>query len=127
MRGANSGAGAATNPSVATATMSQARKEGKAFTPTTCTRDAVLAELATSPLLAKGDPSKPHFIEIELLDQKGHPIPHERFRVVAPNKKPFEGFLDDKGFARIDGIDPGTCDISFPDLDAGTWKPGAKG
>ena len=33
-----------------------------------------------------------------------------------------EGTLDDKGFARVDGIDPGNCQITFPNLDQDTWQ-----
>ena len=57
------------------------------------------------------------------MDQKGYPVPHERYRVVPPGSPPREGFLDDHGFARVGGIDPGTCGVSFPDLDAASWKP----
>lgn len=109
--------------SPAAATMSSARAQGAAFTQTNCARDAVLAALADSPVLAVGDPNKPHFIEIELFDQNNKPVARERFRIVAPDRKPFEGFLDQNGFARIDGIDSGTCVVSFPALDAASWKP----
>ena len=34
-----------------------------------------------------------------------------------------EGTLDDKGFARVDGIDPGSCKVTFPKLDKTVWKP----
>jgi hypothetical protein len=30
--------------------------------------------------------------------------------------------LDSEGRARVDGIDPGTCKVSFPDRDAKDWK-----
>ena len=32
------------------------------------------------------------------------------------------GTLDDKGFARVDGIDPGTCKITLIDIKGGTVK-----
>jgi hypothetical protein len=31
------------------------------------------------------------------------------------------GRLNDKGFARVDGLDPGSCDVKFPDLDKESW------
>jgi uncharacterized Zn-binding protein involved in type VI secretion len=104
-------------------TMSKARAEGAAFTQTNCGSAGVMEQVKDSPLLQTGDPLKKSWVEIELVDQKGKPVPHERYRVVPPGGKPTEGFLDDKGFARIGGIDPGTCVISFPDLDAASWKP----
>ena len=33
-----------------------------------------------------------------------------------------EGALDGKGQARIEGIDPGTCKVLFPNRDAKDWK-----
>jgi hypothetical protein len=32
------------------------------------------------------------------------------------------GTLDGKDFARIDGIEPGTCKITFPELDKYAWE-----
>jgi uncharacterized Zn-binding protein involved in type VI secretion len=104
-------------------TMAAARAQGAAFTKTNCASDAAMAGVKDSPLTVAGNPDKKSWVEIELVDQQGKPVAHERYRVVPPDHKPMEGFLDEKGFARIDGIDPGTCTISFPDLDAATWKP----
>ena len=67
---------------------------------------------------------KKHWIEIELIDDKGKPVPGERYRITLPDGTTLaEGTLDAKGRARVDGIDPGTCKVTFPDLDAPTWKP----
>ena len=66
---------------------------------------------------------KKSWIEIELLDEDRKPVPGKKYRVVLPdNKKVAEGTLDEKGFARIEGIDPGTCEVSFPKLDKDAWK-----
>ncbi|MEW5979686.1 MAG: type VI secretion system tip protein TssI/VgrG [Acidobacteriota bacterium] len=67
---------------------------------------------------------KKSWIEIELVDDQGKPVPGEKYRVTLPDGTTIdEGTLDDKGFARIDGIDPGTCKITFPNLDKDAWKP----
>jgi type VI secretion system secreted protein VgrG len=67
---------------------------------------------------------KRHWIEIELIDDQGKPVPGERYRITLPDGTTLaEGTLDAKGRARVDGIDPGTCKVTFPDLDAPTWKP----
>lgn len=117
----DSGGGAGTP---AAFTMSAARSAGAAFTPTSCAADGVKKDVEKSPLLFTGDPTKKSWIELELVDQKGKPVPYERYRIKVPGvDKPMEGFLDEKGLARVDGIDPGTCQISFPDLDAASWKP----
>jgi uncharacterized Zn-binding protein involved in type VI secretion len=118
----DAGGGAGT---AAFATMLAARSSGAAFVRTNCDTEAVVAAASGSPLFITGDPTKTHFVEIELFDQKNRPVPHVRFRVVPPgaNAKPIEGFLDEQGFVRISGIDAGTCKITFPDLDASSWKP----
>lgn len=73
-----------------------------------------------------GLPSRPAktltWIEIELVDERGKPVPKERYRIELPDGSPEEGFLDDQGRARVDGIEAGTCIVTFPDLDAKEWR-----
>lgn len=103
-------------------TMGAAKAAGSAFTRTSCASEAALAAHQGSPLLNRGDlVKKKSWVEIELADQEGKPVPYQRYRVVPPDGTPIEGFLDDQGFARVDGVDPGTCQISFPGLDATSW------
>jgi hypothetical protein len=61
------------------------------------------------------------WIEIELLDLDDSPVAGERYRLVLPGGAIREGRLDDKGLARVDGLDPGTCQVVFPDLDRDAW------
>src|SRR2546421_6021647 len=57
---------------------------------------------------------KKHWIEIELLDHKDKPVAGEPYRIVlADGTTAAEGTLDEKGFARVDGIDPGSCTVTF--------------
>lgn len=58
------------------------------------------------------------FIEIELLDQSGRRFP-TRLRITLPDGSRQQPAFD--GFIRIDGLDPGTCDIEFPDVDGRSW------
>jgi hypothetical protein len=62
-----------------------------------------------------------HWIEIVLLDEVGQPLAGERFVVVKPDGSKAEGTLDANGRARLDGIDPGTCDVTFPALHERGW------
>ena len=62
------------------------------------------------------------WIEIELVDKRGKPVPGEAYRVTLPDGTAAEGTLDGKGFARVDGIDPGSCKITFPELEKQAWK-----
>ena len=103
--------------------MSAARAQGKPFTRTNCGAKAALAAQKGSPLFAEGDPKKKSWIEVALIDEEGHPVPYERYRVVPPDGTVREGFLDAKGQARVEGIDPGTCQVTFPNLDAEAWRP----
>jgi type VI secretion system secreted protein VgrG len=66
---------------------------------------------------------KPSWIEIEMVDEDNNPVPGEAYSITLPDGETVaEGTLDDKGFARVDGIDPGTCQITFPDLDQDAWE-----
>ena len=64
------------------------------------------------------------WIELELLTEEGVPVPHERYLVKVPDGTTQSGSTDKKGRARIDGIDPGGCEISFPEIDARAWREG---
>jgi type VI secretion system secreted protein VgrG len=70
----------------------------------------------------KPDEDKKSWIEIELVDEEDNPVPGERYRIETPDGKVAEGTLDQKGLARVDGIDPGTCKITFPRLDREAWE-----
>lgn len=72
----------------------------------------------------KKDPTKTSWIEIVLIDEADQPVPGEAYRITLPDGETVaEGTLDGRGFARVDGIDPGTCQITFPRLDAEAWEP----
>jgi type VI secretion system secreted protein VgrG len=70
----------------------------------------------------KKDPAKKSWIEIKLVDEKNNPVPGEPYSVTLPDSTIASGTLDEKGFARIEGIDPGTCQITFPQRDKEAWK-----
>jgi hypothetical protein len=63
------------------------------------------------------------WIEIELVDDKGKPVVGERYRIVLPDGSQEEDHLDGHGCARINNLDPGECQISFPDIDGREWSP----
>ena len=62
------------------------------------------------------------WIEIELVDEEDNPVPGEKYKVTLPNDKVAQGTLDNKGFAHIGGIEPCTCQITFPNLDKDAWE-----
>jgi hypothetical protein len=62
------------------------------------------------------------WIAIRLVDDDGRPVPNEPYRIVLPDGSTTEGTLDARGYARVDDIDPGTAQVSFPNRDAADWR-----
>ena len=62
------------------------------------------------------------WIEIKMVDEEDEPVPSEKYRITLPDDSVAEGTLDGNGFARIEGIEPGTCKVTFPKLDAEAWE-----
>jgi len=62
------------------------------------------------------------WIEIQLVDEEGNPIAGERYILKITDGSTREGTLDAEGKTAVRGIDPGTCTLRFPDLDAREYK-----
>lgn len=72
---------------------------------------------------AEENSEKKSWIEIEMVDEDGNPVPGEKYKVTLPdNKTVATGTLDEKGYVKVTGIDPGTCKITFPNLDKEAWE-----
>jgi type VI secretion system secreted protein VgrG len=70
----------------------------------------------------KDKEKKMTWIEIQMLDEAGKPVTGMAYRVTPSDGSPVEGTLDEKGTARVDGVDPGTCQVTFPNLDKDAWE-----
>lgn len=70
-----------------------------------------------------GEPPSDHWIGVKLVDDAGEPIPFERFRVKMSDGSIVEGTLDEKGYRRVEGVEPGSAMVSFPNIDGDEWKP----
>lgn len=81
------------------------------------------ARAGSEPRAASRSKEKRTWIEIELVDEEDKPIPGERYRIKLPDGSLREGTLDAGGLARVQGILPGTCQVSFPALDEDAWSP----
>ena len=68
------------------------------------------------------DREKPSWLAFDLADDDGTPMRGEPFTVTLPNGQQLIGALDSKGAVRIEGIDAGTCKVSFPERDKDGWK-----
>lgn len=53
------------------------------------------------------------FIEIELNDEEGNPLPKEEYKIIFADGNTIEGTLDDKGLARIEDIPPGAFKLVY--------------
>ncbi len=61
------------------------------------------------------------WVEIELVDQDGEPVPSVRFELELADGTKRTGSLDSDGRARLKDLDPGSFKVSFPDFDASEW------
>jgi hypothetical protein len=68
------------------------------------------------------DKEKKGWIEIVLKNEEGTPLGGTRYVVTLPDGTQADGTLDDKGKARVEGFDPGSCKVTFPELDQKVWK-----
>ena len=70
------------------------------------------------------EPVATHFLEIELVDEDGQPVPNERYRVTFANGTVQEGRLNANGLASFPNLQSdGECQVSFPALDQEAWAP----
>lgn len=75
-----------------------------------------------NPNTSEESEEKKNWIEIEMVGEDGSPVVGEAYRIILPDgKTAAEGTLDEKGCARISGIEPGNCKISFINLDQEAW------
>jgi hypothetical protein len=75
-----------------------------------------------SPPPHQPDPEKKGWIEVVLKDEEGVPQGGTRYRVTLPDGSVADGTLDAQGKARVEGFDPGSCRVTFPELDQKVWK-----
>ena len=68
-------------------------------------------------------PGEKAFVEIELKDQEGEPVPNAWFKVEFPDGTVKEGRTGRAGKAWVPGPKEGTVKVSFPGIDGGSWRP----
>lgn len=68
------------------------------------------------------DEKKTSWIEIEMIDEADDPVAGVKYEIKLPDGTVASGVLDNNGFARVDGIEPGQCEVGFPELDKDAWK-----
>jgi hypothetical protein len=65
-----------------------------------------------------------HWIEIEVLGEDGVGIANVEYLIVTPDQRQHRGVTDRDGRARLERIDAGECQVSFPKLDQEAWVSG---
>lgn len=80
------------------------------------------AEPHRPPTTEEQEQEKSSWIEIEMVDEADEPVAGMVYRITLPDDTVADGTLDENGFARVEGIVPGTCRVSFPDLDQEAWE-----
>jgi type VI secretion system secreted protein VgrG len=68
-----------------------------------------------APSLLVPPEKKLDFVEIRLHNDAGVPVSNAPYEVTLPNGRMFKGKLDADGFARIDGVPSGECNVRFPE------------
>jgi hypothetical protein len=61
------------------------------------------------------------WVDVQLLDENGDPVAGERYILKLTDGSIREGTLGEDGRVRVNGIDPGNCVVTFPDIDTKEW------
>lgn len=61
-------------------------------------------------------------VEVKVVDREGDPIGGVRYELTLASGEVRSGTTDPEGMVREDGLDPGTCQLTLPDLDDGEWS-----
>lgn len=78
---------------------------------------------ATTPSQTRAKVAEKAWVEIEIVYEDGSPFDGSCV-VELPGGRRSEGAPDQDGVVRLEGIDPGTCKVSFPALDGPAWDSG---
>ena len=101
----------------------EAAKSGGGSTPASSSAaGSASSRPASSQPNSTADPEKKSWVEIQMVDEEDMPVSGVSYNVKIPDGTFRTGSLNGEGLARIEGIDPGTCEISFPDLDRDAWE-----
>ena len=79
--------------------------------------DPVPAPAALPPLEAELLPVLLGWIEVQLLDEAGDPVPGEPWQIICADGSKHQGSTDARGRVRLDSIAPGVCRLTWPGRD----------
>ncbi len=67
-------------------------------------------------------PVSPNTLSFCIVDQNGAPLPGVRYELTSPSGQPLSGTVDGTGSAVLDGVEPGSYNLTLPDVEAGAWS-----
>ena len=103
------------------ATMSAAKAGGSAFVRSECNAKAADAVARGAP--PPPPPTGPAWVEVAVTSAEGAPLPYQKVAVTDASGVTRIAFSDGAGIARIEGMTPGSCRVTLPDLDQSSWEP----
>jgi uncharacterized Zn-binding protein involved in type VI secretion len=63
------------------------------------------------------------WIELEVVDRAGRPVPYRRCRITAPDGAVHHAWSNAEGIARVEGLPSGQCRVELTELDREAWRP----
>lgn len=84
--------------------------------------EALLPAAPVSPADSRVHEDLDHWIEVVLVDERGTGIPGQRCVITTSDACVHSRYTDSLGCVRLDRIPAGTCEVSYPDLDADAWS-----
>lgn len=78
----------------------------------------------SQPAGADSQTAQTTWIAIELIDADGNSVANEQYKITMPDGSIKYGTLDANGKARIEKLQPGTCQVTFPNRDQEVWEVG---
>ncbi|MCC6877813.1 MAG: carboxypeptidase regulatory-like domain-containing protein [Sandaracinaceae bacterium] len=63
------------------------------------------------------------WIEVEIVDGQGHPMPFVQVEIELPNGQSRRQMTNENGWLRLDAIPAGQCTVRLPRWDRSAWRP----
>lgn len=63
------------------------------------------------------------WIEIEIVDAEGNPMPHVLVELTLPNEQTKRQMTNENGWLRVESIPSGNCSVRLPHWDRASWRP----
>lgn len=83
-----------------------------------------LGDAAPNTPVVRACSTNPHWIEFELVDAQGEPVPGEPFRIRLPDQSLRIGTTDAAGRVRFEGITAGEATVCYSGFDKLEWEGG---